>query len=255
MDDDRNSDEQRRVLDDLEHGDSATRDKAMMSLKRLAGFAANKVDDESLPFPERLRRWGEAEHAFIDRPDIGRALLAAMEDASPRVRGRAAIELQCVRSPDAERALIEHLRNDPHGQVRMMCVSSLRSRRPMPPLQVFIDALRDPRDEVVYIACMALGESGQVGAEDPLREILDHPSWNVRFYACRSLLQLGAVDARVVAELEALTAAPEAAKHDDLVRRHKDLNARLESGTAPPTCGEVLAKAQRALGNDDYSDV
>lgn len=255
MTDSNNSEELQKIIAELADPDHGRRETAMMRLKRFVNVAAEDgMVVDGMPTDEQLNSWHSAEQRVLNKPQIAEALIRAIDDDQAKIRALAAIELRDIEAREAERALVNHLRHDPHHQVRMMCVSSLRSRKPCPPVEVFIEALDDPHAEVVYVACKALGDLEDPRAVIPLRRMTNHESWNVRFNACEALVRLRAVDAEVVAELEALAQLPEAAEHDEIMQKVVRMD-KLVGGTfkQPPTTRAVLNHARRLLNLDSPS--
>src|SRR5262249_36311982 len=57
-------------------------------------------------------------------------------------------------------------------------------------------------------ACGALAELGAAEAIEPLRQFLEHPSWQLRYAAAIALVDLEATDERLVAALQRLAEDP-----------------------------------------------
>lgn len=172
-------------------------------------------------------------------------LLGAMEDTSARIRACTALVLGHVTNAEAQEALIQHLQDDPAHQVRHMCVAGLRNRsNSQRKMQGLIAALQDEHYTVVFPACLSLGQIGDPQAIEPLRCVLSHSSWNVRFYACQALVRLNSVNLPVVNLLEELTQQPEAQQHNELMQK---VNKLTDSEGQAQTVQTVLDQARRLL--------
>ena len=215
MADDPKHDDLNDILSALRDEETAVREQAIQRLQRYANTAGGFQDD-TLTEVEALEEWGKARKQSLQQRSIVEALLIAIDDSSSRVRAWAALMLRHPTTPEAQAALLRHLREDPNEQVRMMCVASLDST-PYSPEKVdgFIDALQDPHYQVVFPACQFLGKLGDPKAIEPLRAVLSNPSWNVRFEACEALVRLRAVDLPLVSLLERLNRQPEADRHNE----------------------------------------
>lgn len=246
-----NDDSLAEILSALRHNDDGVREQAIQRLQRYVNNAG-AVAGKNLDTRAELDAWDKACKQTLLRPEIVDALLTAIDDASSRVRATAALMLGSAEVPVAQVALIRRLRIDTVNHVRMMCVVSVRRDSSLQSVDAFIAALRDPHYQVVFPACQALRDIKDRRAVGPLRAVMKHESWQVRFTACEALVSLDAVDDQVIHTLEALSAQPEAAEHDQMVLSVRELSAELEPDSAdedepPQTMAVVLARARQLL--------
>jgi hypothetical protein len=208
------------VLKLLQDEDASIREEAVGQLHRYVNIAAYERADHSLTG----HAGAEAEHAAsIDVWQDSRivaALLVAMDDPVGNVRCRAPLLLGHVKTASAQEAIIRHLRSDPADSVRLMCVMGIGWTADTPQkVSALTDALQDSQPNVVFIACSKLGKIGDSQAVSPLRAVLVHPAWKVRFNACEALVRLQAVDETIVTVLEELSVQPEAEEHNKMVSK------------------------------------
>src|ERR1051326_836293 len=129
------------ILTDLLHGDLPVREGATMRLERLLNVTAEEgqpPQDE-----QELDVWWQVKKRLLNLPELVTALLAAMDDSSPRIRAFTSSWLGSIDDLRAEQALVDHLRRDDHPQIRMMCMSALRGRMSARLFQVVVEALGD----------------------------------------------------------------------------------------------------------------
>lgn len=136
-------------------------------------------------------------------------LIELMDDTSGQVRFAAALALGQREAEEARDVLLEHLRTDPNGDVRSMCVSSLGDIGGAE--DAILAALDDPHEHVRMTAvttlnCHGTGEFAAVR----LLKTLDDTDWTVRYFACCALIDFGVGDQRIVDELRRLHEMPEA---------------------------------------------
>ena len=237
-----------RVRAELRTGTASEREKAIQDLHRLVNAAAENAGSADMTLRERMDAWWLARHEVVTLPEIAEALIEAMEDSSVRVRGTTTLMLSDVRTEDADAALIHHLLTDPVAHVRVICCGTLRRSSEPHIVEAYIAALGDSEARVVFSACAALGLSGDIRSVEPLRKVLNHPHWNVRYYAAEALVELGSVDESLVALLEELVTQPEADKHDEIITSANEINNEGGSSRRSLTTREVSQKARQRLG-------
>jgi len=143
------------------------------------------------------------------------ALLRLADDSDAVTRSRAVSYLVNTNaSPRVTNAFLQHLLNDPAGEVRLCCAVALLSDQSLDVQQAFIQSLKDKNEQVVRVAIAALRRRGGAAVVKPLFGLLHHASWNVRLDACKALIALNVADSRVVATVETLSHEPEAAAYD-----------------------------------------
>jgi HEAT repeat protein len=194
-------------------------------------------DEDAQTRYDAIRRLQE-----LGDPEAAVALVTAMEDPCAKCRAAAAVALGWLEAPSSVDALVTHLLEDESPDVRACCLLALRSVRRPGMVDTYIRALRDPSERVVYAACKALGDSRDPKAVQPLHELLEHPSWKVRFYASEALVRLGAADRSVVATLETLIQEPAAHEHDQMVDEVTGVDLPMEWRSTRA----VLEEARRA---------
>jgi hypothetical protein len=242
-----NPEDLKEALHDLASEDAAVSEGA---IQRLRGLVARAAKEETAGADPEIaggqRPFDEARHRILNRPEIASALIGALEAPSARVRAKAALLLWHVDSSETESALIHHVRHDAVDHVRMICVRALGDRRSPAVWNALVQALRDPQEKVVSGVCIKLGVWCAVGAVEPLQRLLDHPAWHVRYRSCQSLINLDAVDERLIAALETLVSPPEAAMHDEIIVDANEHREELGLGPEPwLTCAETLEQARR----------
>jgi HEAT repeat protein len=183
-----------------------------------------------------LREW--AEH---DKSSVLAVLTEAIQHPDFKVRAQAVLLFGHL--GEGYDLLVAHLEQDPSAHVRTLCVGMLSCSDYPPAVQAFIAALQDEDHKVVFAACMLLGRAGAGEAVAPLRQVLEHSSWNVRFNACEALYRLEAVDQQVVTILEALDREPQARSHDKWVLKFR----KAYPAARDLTTNEFLALARQRL--------
>lgn len=236
------------ILIALRDEETAIREKAIVRLECYVNTAGSPPSD-SLTKAEALEEWGRNRKTRLQEMSIVEGLLSAIDDPSDRVRSHASLMLGHPTAPEAQAALLRHLREDPVDQVRAVCAIALSNSPDTPrKVQGFIDALQDSRDLVVSSACLYLGKIGDSQAIEPLRAVLSHSSWDVRFKACEALVRLQAVDPHIVSLLEELNQQAAADKHNETVRKVNKLSAEfVPTAERARSTQEVLDEARRAL--------
>ncbi|BCM88381.1 hypothetical protein IAD21_00212 [Abditibacteriota bacterium] len=79
---------------------------------------------------------------------------------------------------------------------------------------------------------MELGFRGGTQVKAALFHTLSNPSWRVRLKVCKALINLKAVDQRVVSTLEKMTREPEAQKYDAQIERFDRIDKQNQAGTS-----------------------
>jgi hypothetical protein len=121
-------------------------------------------------------------------------------------------------------ALVSHLKTDSDAFVRYYCAFALHDIRAPCVVDAYIHATRDRNIHVALDACQELGRRGGSKAVAALYQCFGSPSWDVRFHACRGLVELEAADARVVNELEQLIHNSIAKEYDrDIDKYNRDI--------------------------------
>ena len=127
------------------------------------------------------------------------------------------------------------------GAIRLM-------RHKEPEVQrAYVKALSDPFDKVIMLACKQIGWRGEGSAIEPLRALLHHDVWMVRFAACHALLSLQAVDSVLIQSLEELSLAPEAREFDqdiEEIRESEQEEFRVRPRDVFGTVGFLLSQAR-----------
>jgi HEAT repeat protein len=233
------------ILCALRDEQAMVREQAIEHLEIYANSVGNEAHNGTLTEAEALKAWDRARIQRLQDSRIVAALLVAIDDPSARLRAKTALLLGHAEIPEAQEALLQHLQSDPEKQVRMMCVWGLRYLPDSAQkTQGFISALHDPHYQVVFPACKSLGEIGEPQAIEPLRAVLSHSYWGVRFRACEALVRLKAVDLYVVNLLEELIGQPETQQHNEIVQKVNELNA---PEAQAQTVQAVLDQARRLL--------
>lgn len=236
----------RRMLAALTGGEISSPDVEEADRWALSDALAHLANEE----PEIRRRAAQQLGGF-GGPEVVAALIGAMSDSSAPVRGAAALALGGLEAPEGLSVLLEHLVHDESSHVRVMCGWFMHCYKDASAVEPLIAALEDPDMSVVTGAATVLGLLGDERAIPGLLRLLDLPEWYVRYYACESLMQLGAREPRLVAALEHLAREPEAAEHDLRAREWNQADAALpeyeQEGEPALTIGELLERA-RALG-------
>lgn len=248
MDDIPNHDNLEEILVGLQAEETTVRERAIDRLHSYTCRVAAPRND-ALTQAEAIEEWGRKHRQCFQERSIVEALLAAIDDPSVRVRRYAALMLGHPTAPEAQASLLRHLREDPVENVRTICAMSLDSSPNTPQkVQGFMDALRDANHRVVSPACKSLGKLGDPRAVEPLRAVLSHPCWNVRFKACEALVRLQAADLRLVSLLEELNQQAEADIYNESVHKRNELSAEfMPTAARAQTTEEVLDQARRAL--------
>lgn len=215
---------------------------------RLDSRAGRDSGNDTRSDAEKLKAMGIAQKQFVQQKRIAEALLVAIDDPSARVRLSAVLMLQHVQSAEAEESLIRHLQSDSSNDIRAFCCSGLNSTSHSPQKRdAWIAALQDSYDQVVSFACSALGKLGDRQAIDPLRTVLAHPSWKVRFHACEALLHLQAVDSEIVNLLEKLDQEPEAAEHNRMLAKIHELHESIAHYRSETEKEALFARTTQAV--------
>jgi len=241
------------ILCALRHEQATIREQAIQRLNTYANSAGGNTNDNTLTGAEAWEAGRRAIRQTLQQSLIVEALLIAIDELSVQVRAYAASMLGHLTVLEAQEALLWHLRNDPSDKVRIVCAWALPSIPDSPRVvEAFIAALQDSSDAVVSFACITLGEKGGRQAIEPLRRMLVHPSWNVRFHSCKALVTLEAVDHQVVDVLGVLNQQPEAEEYNDFKVNQKenpDLYDPwgLHKDKQAQTTQVVLDQARRAL--------
>jgi HEAT repeat protein len=238
------------ALDELANEDESVRLAGTKRLHRLVNQSASRLS--GIPGPENLAQDRLLHAAVIDvinRDEISAAVLCALDDPSVDVRMQAAIMANNLTTPDAEATLIRHLLTDPVSGARALCAMALLDKSSQPVRDAFLVALKDQRSTVVSTACTGLKRIGSDAAIEPLRWVLNHPGWFVRFNACEALFALGAVDRQVITSLERLADEPEAANYDHMVTDSTGFEREYygEEFVQQPKVREVLEAARNVV--------
>jgi hypothetical protein len=153
---------------------------------------------------------------------------------------------------------IEGLRTGTPDSRRLFCAAKLMSVEEPAVTQAYIQALKDPFEKVVQLACTELGDRGGVDAVNALFQVLEQRSWHSRLGACRALITLKVANSQVVSVLEQMAQEPEAAKYDEFVReveemeKDPDLPEEWKGGCG--RLGAILEEARQvAAGNWERS--
>jgi len=177
----------------------------------------------------------------IGGPDALEALVAALKDKNPIVRGEAAKGLGWMCNPKAVPPLLDTLENDDSARARAVAAWSLGrigDRRAAEPV---VAALGDAAKEVRRSAARALGDLGDRRAVEPVAAALGDAVKEVRWWAAHALGALG--DPRAVPALVA------ALKDTEADVRREAVNALGEIGDprAVPALVESLEKDSEEL--------
>lgn len=199
------------ILTALQCDSRDIREEALKSLQGyLHAFEAN-AEGESEP-RQILRTAGR--HSPIDELQDDRvigALLTAIDDEYYRVRVQAALLLGHMRVMKAQNVLIDGLLHDPVDAVRTVCLMALGHFNDSEAITTaMIAALQDSSEQVASAACIRLGKIGTVRAIEPLRLLINHQSWIVRYRACVALIKLQAATDEVVRSFDEANEHPEA---------------------------------------------
>lgn len=252
------------ILLALQHERDRVRYQALDRLRTFAYAAKRDEEEEALPPTNIDQLWDNDPARIYQRKRVVEALLTALKDPSARIRAYVAVLLWKVKTLEVQSALLRHLRNDPSDFVRRSCAIGLQWNPDSPQRREgLIAALHDPSRDVLVPVIQALGKLGDTEAVAPLHTVLKHPSWDVRFRACETLVHLRAVDQDVVHLLEELNQGAEAEEYNQMAtsldEQLEDLDMRLrkEYGLAEPTEPEpdahmetthaVLEQARRLL--------
>ncbi len=224
------------ILEDLRHEQPEIRQYAIQRLEVYSFRAYDEAEVDSLEAADKIRT------RLLQDPRVVDALLIAIGDPSARIRGGAALLLGHGETLEGQDALLRHLQTDPTDSVRKMCAMALGHTPNTPQkLEGYLSALRAPDYQIVFSACINLGKIGEKKAVEPLRAILTHSSWKMRFRACE-----------VVNLLEALNRHREAEEHNEMIRGNAALSAKFDPQAADRdveagTTQGMLEKARRAL--------
>jgi HEAT repeat protein len=228
------------ILSDLRHEQLERREFAMKRLEIYSFRFGHEKEPDSLEAAFRVRT------RLLQDSRIVEALLIAIGDQSTRIRAGAAILLGHSELPEVQKPLIRLLRNDPVSKVRMACNLGLQSTPNSPEKTVgYISALYDPHDTLVSSSCYVLWQIGDKQAIEPLRTVLTHSCWDVRFGACEALVRLNAIDLQVVNILEELNQQPEAEHHNQWMLTIDSQTTQYDPQSR--TTQAVLERARRAL--------
>ena len=115
--------------------------------------------------------------------------------------------------------LIDGLLTSTSNKRRVSCAIKLMGAEKPEVKQAYIQALTDPFDKVVQVACSTLGHLGGTDAATALFQVLEQYSWHSRLEACKALITLKAANAQVVSVLEKMSQEPDAASYDALIQQ------------------------------------
>jgi HEAT repeat protein len=235
------------ILRALQHEQETVRERAIQRLKIYSLWAGKDPKHTPITEEESKEAW-ERRSQFLQRNAIVEVLLAAMEDSSSVVRTHTALMLgQATACAGAQDALLRHLRNDQVPRVRMMCAVSLSwTQQSLEKFDGFVAALQDSHYQVVSHASLGLGEMGDKRAIEPLKTVLSHSSWQVRFSACQALVHLEAVNHQVIEVLEEVNRQSEAQDHDRMLLDMEELY-KAAGEAMPETTTAILARARALL--------
>jgi len=168
----------------------------------------------------------EAPEAVLD------AIVAYLEHPVEEVRQRAGKELPHFSTLREEPVNVGQKLNEvtaylEHGEdsrVRLCCAIVLLPVRSAVVDRAFFEALKDPEEEIVELACIEVGLRCGPEGTAALQKLLYHDSWKIRLNACIALIQQKTADQRVVVALEAMCKEPEAAEHEAFGEQFRDFN-------------------------------
>jgi hypothetical protein len=153
---------------------------------------------------------------------------------------------------------IEGLRTGTPDSRRLFCAAKLMSVEEPAVTQAYIQALKDPFEKVVQLACLQLGHRGGEDAVNALFQVLEHRSWRSRLGACRALITLKGANSQVVSVLEQMAQEPEAVEYNEFVREVEEMEQEPdypeEMKTGCNRLGTILEEARQvAAGNGERS--
>jgi HEAT repeat protein len=150
--------------------------------------------------------------------------------------------------------LVKQLRTSPDSRVRLGCAINLMSVESPSVRSAFIEALHDPEEKVVRLACGEVGHRDGPGMKEALISVLNNPSWHARLEACKALILANAANAKVVSALEQMRREPEAAEYDTLIekfdQREKDLHLEGTLGRMWGRLGTILERARNVAARN-----
>jgi len=132
----------------------------------------------------------------LSGPEAAQAVSAAMGDADARVRSMAALRLGEIRDDASVQLLLQHLRDDPEGSVRLRCAQSLGESGAAGAEAGLSESAADPERAVRLAAVRALSRSfASTSIEILARRLAEDPDWEIRVEAAYGLARSEAGEA------------------------------------------------------------
>jgi len=196
------------------------------------------------------------------------AVVNALRHRNKRIRRRAGSTLSFFSALSGAditverhvRELAAYLVDGKDERVRLSCAIALMPLQNPSVDDAFMQALADPFESVVQIACVEVGARKGSGSLRALRSTLKHPSWRVRLEACKALISRKQAGPSVIAALKQLKREPEASAYELECREFCDLEASLHDAVIadmsqllhlPQPPAEKRPAAQPLWGNLD----
>lgn len=110
--------------------------------------------------------------------------------------------------------LVHRMVGQESDSVRIAAAWSLLQIGDLRAIDGLVQALSDPCQRVVQLACNALGELVASCVRVPLVSLLDHPAAQIRLSAAMALLQIEIKDERILLTLEGLKEDSDVMSHD-----------------------------------------